>query len=117
MALLLIPLAALSFTPKLWMKVSTDNTADATIQTKAGYFYGMIVHTDGSWPVTVNAYDNDTSAAGTKIVASWIVTSSSTDRTQSMDYDPPVPYEVGIHVDISTAGTVSYDVFYHASDD
>ena len=115
MALLLIPLAALCFTPKLWMRQSTGNTADAAIQTVAGYFYGMIVHTDGTNEVTINVYDEDDTSSGTKIVADWVVTTSSSNRTQSLSYDPPVPYEVGVFVDVSSSGTLSYDVFYHES--
>ncbi len=117
MALLLIPLAALSFTPKLWMRVSTGNTIDAAIQTKAGYFYGILVHTDGTNNVLVDVYDEDDTSTGTELVQDWLVTTSSTDRTQSLSYDPPIPYEVGLFVDISSAGTLTYDIFFHGSDD
>ena len=117
MALLLIPLAALSFTPKLWMRVSTGNITHAALQTKAGYFYGIIVHTDGTNAVLLNVYDNDDDSTGNKLVADWVVTTSSTDRTQSISYDPPIPYEDGIFTGVSTSGSVSYDIYFHASDD
>lgn len=80
----------------------------------------MIVHTDGSTGVEINVYDASDSTSGlTLLIDSWTVTTSSTDRTQSISFDPPVNAEFGIHVDISneTGGTITYDVFYRASDD
>ena len=119
--LLIIPLAAQGFFPKLWMRISAGNTSNnKNIIPKPGYFYGMIVHTDGSTGVEINVYDASDSTSGlTLLIDSWTVTTSSTDRTQSISFDPPVNAEFGIHVDISneTGGTITYDVFYRASDD
>ena len=116
-ALLLIPIIAASFTPKLWMRYSVGNTADVSISAVEGFFYGIIVKTDGSFPVWVNVFADDVSTPGTNLIKDWVVTTSSTDRTQSTSYDPPLPYSDGLMVDVSTGGTVSFDVFYRNSDD
>ena len=119
--LLIIPLAAQGFFPKLWMRVSAGNTTtNNSIIDKPGWFYGLVVHTDGSTGVEINVYDtSDTTADQAFLIDSWIVTTSSTDRTQSISFEPPVNAEFGIHVDVSneTGGTITYDVFYRASDD
>ena len=105
----------------LQMKISAENRADAAIQTVPGYFYGLLVHTSGSGVVILNVYDDD-NTLGNKILANWVVTSSVTDRTQSISYNPPIAYAGGLYVDIdlSTGGQlgsdgiqrVSYDAYY-----
>ena len=117
--LLIIPLAALSFTLDEWMRASTNNSnTDTQILAKPGYFYGMVVHTDGTNPVEIDVYDaSDESVDGTLILNNWFVTTSSTDRTQSISFLPPVVAELGIQIDVSSLGTVTFDVYFRASDD
>lgn len=91
-------------------QISAVKTADALIITGAAVFDGLIVQTDGSNNVTFTIYDN-TSATGTKITpTSLTVTGSS--QSWALSYDPPVGCSTGIYVDITTAGTVAYQVLY-----
>ena len=94
-----------------YAKSSDVYTADhAAIVTGAGYFYGIIVMTDGTNAVTVKVYDN-TAASGTKILPDWLVTTGSSDRCQRLEFNPPLGFSTGVSVDITTSGTVSYMLF------
>jgi uncharacterized alkaline shock family protein YloU len=87
------------------------NTGDALIATGRGYFKGIIVHSDGTNSVTVDIYDN-TTAAGTKLVSSTIFTTSASNRTGVLGFsDQEAPFTNGIYVDVTTSGTVTYDVY------
>jgi len=97
-----------------YMLQSTEKTADAAIDTGAGYFYGMILATDGTNAVTVDIYDN-TSASGTVLVPTFVITTSATDRVRSLSFDPPVAYNNGVYVDITCAGTMSFVGYYRSN--
>ena len=109
MALLLVVPLAMAFESS-WQ--SAEKTATATITTGAGVFHGLIVSSDGTNAVTVDIYDN-TSAAGKLMIPTWTVTTSSSNRVQSLSIGPPVKFTNGIHVVITCAGTMSYMVYFN----
>ena len=79
------------------VKPSTAKTASADAIIKGeGYFHGIIVTTDATNAQTVDVYDSLTAAAGTiELIPTWTVTTSSTDRVQSISVDPPVFFRAG----------------------
>lgn len=95
-----------------WSRPSATKTASASIATSPGYFHGLVVMTDGTNAVTVDVYDN-TAGSGEKLIPTWIVTSSATNRAQSYSINPPVRFYTGCYVTISIAGegTASYMVY------
>lgn len=90
---------------------SGQQTADAAIVSGTGFLYGIIAVTDGTNAATVVVYDN-TAASGTKLVPDWPVTTSATDRIQYLPINPPVTFQDGVYVDITSAGTFKYVVLY-----
>lgn len=110
-ALCLAMMGIVHAAPRELCDVSTQQTADATILTGGGYFHGIAVVTDGTNSVTVNVYDN-TAGSGTKLIPDWVVTSSSANRAQTYSVYPPIRVTTGIYVDITTAGSVKYMVYY-----
>lgn len=90
---------------------SGNKTADALIFGEAGNLHGIMVVTDGTNACTLAVYDNTTNT-GTLLLPSWVVTTSSTDRTQSVGFYPPVHFGIGLYVDITCAGTCNYVVYY-----
>ena len=94
-----------------WANGIVGNTGDALIASGRGYFKGIVVHTDGTNSVTVDIYDNIT-AAGTKLVSSTIFTTSASSRTSALGFsDRECPFTNGVFVDVTTSGTVTYDVY------
>ena len=93
---------------------SIGNTSDAAVTTGTGYLKKIIVHTDATNACTLAVYDN-TAASGRKLLSSWLVTTSATDRNQSISFDGhDNPYATGIYVDITCAGTCTYDVYFES---
>jgi len=91
-----------------WVVPSTEKTADANaIITGEGYFHGIAVATDGTNSVTFVVYDALT-ATGTKLMPDWVVTTSASNRYQTISFNPPIHFNTGLTVDITTTGTVSY---------
>lgn len=94
---------------------SIGNTSAAAVTTGPGYLKGIMVHTNGTNACTVKAYDNATAASGTKLFSDWVVTTSGTDRVQALSFDDQeVPYGNGIYIDITCAGTCTYDVYFES---
>lgn len=108
---LLLAIPTMAFTPQEYMGYSAVKTADALIHTGQGYFYGIVVATDGSDAVTVETYDN-TAGSGTELHPDTICTTSASDRLCALSFDPPVPYNTGLYIDITTSGSASYVVYY-----
>jgi hypothetical protein len=107
-------LALLVFASPSWAN-SIGNTSDAAVTTGPGYLKGLIVHTDGTNACTVKAYDNATAASGTKLFSDWVVTTSATDRVQALSFDDQeVPYGNGVYIDITCAGTCTFDVYFES---
>jgi hypothetical protein len=93
---------------------SIGNTSDAAVTTGTGYLKKIIVHTDATKACTLAVYDN-TAASGRKLLSSWLVTTSATDRNQSISFDGhDNPYATGIYVDITCEGTCTYDVYFES---
>ena len=93
---------------------SIGNTADAAVTTGAGYLKGIIVHTDATNACTLSVYDN-TAASGTKLFSTWTVPTSSSNRTAALGFNgQECPYGNGIYVDITCAGTCTYDVYFES---
>jgi uncharacterized protein YcnI len=93
---------------------STTKTADASIVSGKGHFLGIIVITDNTNAVTVDIYDNASSASGAKLIPTWTVTTSSSNMAQTLSFGGnEVRYQQGIYVDVTCVGTVSYMVYYN----
>jgi hypothetical protein len=108
MAVLLICATAYA---QSFINSSGSKTATATIFGDAGKLHGIVVSTDGTNAQTVDIYDNTTNS-GTKLIPTWIVTTSATDRTQSISFYPPVNFSTGCYVVVSGSGAMSYVVYY-----
>lgn len=92
---------------------SIGNTTDAAITTGTGYLGGIIFHTDGTNSVTVNAYDNASAASGNKLFSTLTVTTSSANRCTTISFEDYEAFFVnGMYIDITTSGTVTYDVYW-----
>ena len=86
--------------------------ASCTPSGASGSFLGIIVVTDGTNSVTIDIYDN-TAGSGTKLIPTWVVTTSGSNRVQAIGFDAgDVRYHNGIYVDVTTSGTVSYMVYF-----
>lgn len=95
------------------VETSTQFTANTQrIAEGPGVFYGISVSTDGTNAVTVDVYDSLEGTATKKLIPTWTVTTSATDRAQKWPEFPGVRYYVGIFVIVSTSGTVKYTVKY-----
>lgn len=95
---------------------SVGNTTDAAITTGSGYLKGIIVHTDSANSVTLNVYDNASAASGNKLFSTLTVTTSAANRVTTIGFDDKeCLYVNGIYVDITTAGTVTYDVYFESN--
>ncbi|MDD5353509.1 MAG: hypothetical protein PHS93_10135 [Candidatus Omnitrophica bacterium] len=91
---------------------SIGNTDDALITTGGGYFKGIVVHTDGTNAVTVSIYDN-TAASGTKIISTITIPTSAVNRIFALGFnDNEIPFIKGMYVDVTTSGTVTYDITF-----
>jgi chorismate synthase len=87
-------------------------TADAAITTGQGYLKSIIMHTDGTNSCTFAVYDN-TAASGTKIFSTLTVTTSAANRATTIEFQPDeAKFFTGIYVDITTSGTITYDVYF-----
>ena len=102
----------LSFEPEDWSGYSAVKTADALIHTGPGWFYGIVVATDGTNAVTFAVHDSLT-AANDKIHPDIICQTSSTNRTCVYGFNPPIPFDTGLYVNItSTDASPDYIVYY-----
>jgi len=109
--LLVLCLVFLTAMPALAERSETK-TADALIDTGQGVITGMMVVTDGTNDVTVDIYNN-TSATGTKLIPTWTVTTSTSNRYATISFgENGEDYSTGLYVDITCLGTVSYMVYY-----
>lgn len=111
-AILLIPVAAIGWTPpQSWMVPTAVLTADAAAYTGVGFIYGILAESDGTNDITVQLYDN-TAASGTKLAPLWRIATTSDNRSHYISFDPPLRVGTGCYVDVTTAGTVNYAVYY-----
>ena len=105
--------AGFGFNPPMdYQSPSAVKTGDAAIKSSPGYFFGILVATDGTNDVTIQIYDN-TSGSGTKLLPdSLVITTGSSDRWEQISFNPPLPFSTGLYVDVTTSGTVNYIVYY-----
>lgn len=90
-------------------------TESASIATGRGFFYGIIVRTDGTNNVTLNVYDSG-AASGNRLLPSNIVINGVNNISGwAFGTDPALKFTAGIYVDASVAGggTVEYEVLYY----
>ena len=90
-------------------------TESASICTGRGFFYGIIVRTDGTNNVTLNVYDSGT-ASGNRLLPSNIVINGVNNVSGwAFGTDPALKFTAGVYVDASVAGggTVEYEVLYY----
>ena len=87
-------------------------TADTLIDTGIGVFRGIFIITDGTNNVTVDIYDATSAVSGKEIIPSWVVLGNS--RFGHVSFDDGEGYGTGLYVDITTAGTATFIVYYDA---
>jgi hypothetical protein len=91
---------------------SDEGTASASVVTGPGLLDGIILNTDGTNPVTLNIYDN-TAASGTQLIPDdTVITTSSTARLSKISFSPPLRFNTGVYVEVTTSGAVGYIVYY-----
>ena len=108
--IIILMLASMSMALTNRVLYSAVKTADALIATGWTEMHGVIVTTDGTNAVTMDIH-NGTTTAGAKIAPT--ITFPATPVTQAVSFNPPVSCSSGIYVNITTAGTVSYTVYYY----
>lgn len=91
---------------------SDEQSASAAILAADGWFHGITVITDGANAVTVDIYDNASAASGTKLIPTATITTSATDRIQTINPPKPIRVKNGIYVNVTCSGTVGYMVYY-----
>jgi hypothetical protein len=95
-----------------WIEPTTNQTGDATVITGSGFLYGVMVSTDGTNDVTFNAVYDDSATTSTnrRLFAKDVVFSASKE-TVTIDFRIPIPYNNGVTIDLTTAGTVNYMLY------
>ena len=97
---------------KQWVKQSSSQTVSAAVVTGEGLLHYIIFATNGTNSPAVNVYDN-TAASGTKLIPTDTeITTSATDRIQTIPFDPPVRYYTGLYISVST--TCAYMVYFES---
>ena len=89
---------------------ASTQTSNAAVMDNAGYLKGFLITPDGSNDVTVVFYDNASAASGTQLTPS--MTFAGDGGTQGIAFPAYIQCKNGIYVDITTAGTVEYTVYY-----
>jgi hypothetical protein len=94
------------------MKPSIDYTADALVRTGKLNLYSIFFVTDGVNDVTVKLYDS-LSATGTTLVPTYVYAADANNLNRTISFSPPLQLRTGLYVDITTAGTVTYKVYFN----
>ncbi len=104
---------ARAFEPPQWSIPSTQQTADASIVSGTGYFYGIMIDASGvTATTTFEVYDSGTTVTANRILPSFDVKAGvSLPLVEMMPI--PIGYDSGIYVDVTTTGTCpKYMIFY-----
>jgi len=111
----LVGAPSLAFEPQEVMKQSTTKTADASITTVPGYFYGFMVDSSAvTVEVTFDIYDSGSTVTSTFLLPTFgINLGSGVTEPFSIFLPYPIPYDSGIYVDGTSTGAIpSYKIFY-----
>lgn len=108
---------AFAFQPFAYMVPSSEHTAGGSVVTSPGYLYGLMMITDGTNAVTYDLYDSShTTAASaaehTHLIPVWTVTTSASNRAQTLSFDPPLAYNAGMYASAYSAGSFNV-IFYY----
>lgn len=109
--LLVVP--SFAFDPDPHIEMSAVKTADGTVFSGSGFLYGIIVNTDGTNDVTLNGLYDNTAASGTRLLPTDLVVAGEV-VTAAIDFNPPLVYNVGVTMDLTTAGTTNIMFYYRA---
>lgn len=109
---LVLSFTSLSFSgPGDTMKASIDYTADALVRTGKINLYGLFFVLDGVNTLTINLYDG-TDATGATLIPECVFEAADGDN-RVIGFSTPLQLKTGLYVDITTAGTVTYKVYYN----
>jgi len=95
-----------------WCQPGDQETESAAISASACYFHGIAVILDGTNAQTFDIYDNASAASGTKLIPTWVISTSSTKLEAGYDAPKPIRCKNGIYVNVSGSGSVKYIVYY-----
>lgn len=98
--------------PQSFMAPTAVKTADGAAVTAPGWLYGILATSDGTNDITVVLYDNASAASGTVLAPTWMIATTSDNRSHYISFEPPLVLNNGLYVDVTTAGAVSYVVYY-----
>lgn len=93
------------------IEYSAVQSGDALIVTGNVEFHGITITGDGTNSITVDIH-NGTTVSGEKITPTLNFVQSSSAKTQVYGVSPPVNCNTGIYINVTTAGTISYVVYF-----
>ena len=102
-----LSVSAIAFEPEEWIS-GTSRNQDGAISANAGYFYGVSIYTDSTYPVTVKIYNSGTTTTGVSKVIPTVYATSNED----VFLPAPLPTN-GLYLDITVSGTTHEVYFYH----
>jgi hypothetical protein len=110
--LILFALPGVAQAATIYSVASDEATSSGSIVTGPGILDGIMLNTDGTNSVTVNIYDN-TAASGTNLIPEdTVVTTSAANRATAISFVPPLRFNTGVYVEVTTSGTVGFIVYY-----
>jgi len=94
------------------MKASeTTYTTDQLVYTGKINLYSIFFVLDGINSVTVTIYDG-INATGKTLVPTFVLNNDDS-LNQILSFNPPLQLVTGLYIDITTAGTITYKVYYN----
>jgi hypothetical protein len=107
------PHSSLAFMPEEFMVQSGTTNVGSYVVTEGGFLYGVWVSSIGSG-VTICAYDvssGATTSAATLFPSTYLPL-STTNPYSVISFDPPVPFNNGVRIDVWGTLTTGYKVYY-----
>jgi len=97
-----------------WNESSGILTASSQISDEAGYFYGIILTTDGTTDATISFYDDvDAADADTKFLPDMVFATQTDLRDHKILLPYPIPCSTGCYIGVSVGqGAVAYSVLF-----